>query len=129
MSTYHILGGIAIPRTLIWVDEFDWAAPLRAHEYSITGALVVDVARRLNGRPITLAGEADHGWILRSALSTLYDLVDNTTGPIDLTLADGRTYSVHFAPDDPITATAITRAEIAPVTLPYYVTVRLVTAS
>ena len=128
-STHHTLGGIAVPRTLIWVDEFDWTAPLRAQEYSLTGALVVDVALRQAGRPITLSGEADHGWVRRSALQTLHQLVNTTTGPLSLTLADGRTFSVHFAAGEPITATPITRAELPPTNLPYYVTLRLVTAA
>lgn len=128
-STHHTLGGIAIPRTLIWVDEFDWTAPMRAQEYSLTGALVVDVALRQGGRPITLSGEADHGWVRRSALQTLHQLVNTTTGPLSLMLADGRTFSVHFAAGEPISATPIARAELPPANLPYYVTLRLVTAA
>lgn len=127
-STHHTLGGIAVPRTLIWVDEFDWTAPARAHEYSISGALIVDVATRQAGRPITLSGEADHGWIRRAALQGLWELVNTTTEPLALVLADGRTYSVHFADGEPLQAQAIARAELPPANLPYYVTVRLVTA-
>lgn len=123
------LAGIALPPGMIWADEFDWIAPLRAQEYSLTGALVVDVAVRQAGRPITLSGEADHGWIRRSALQSLYQLVNTTTGPLSLTLADGRAFPVHFAAGEPITATPIARAELPPTNFPYYVTLRLVTAA
>lgn len=124
----HTLGTLDIPRSLVWVDEFQWAAPLRAHEYSITGALIVDVAVRQAGRPITLQGVDDHGWVARSALAELWALVNTSTAPLALTLADGRTFSVRFAPDAPIDATPITRAELPPAGLPYIVTLRLVTA-
>lgn len=124
----HTLGALDIPRSLIWVDEFNWTAPVQAHEYSITGALIVDVATRQAGRPITLQGVDDHGWVARGALVSLWSLVNSTTAALALTLADGRSFSVRFAPDAPIEATPITRAELPPEDLPYVVTLRLVTA-
>lgn len=124
----HTLGALGIPRSLVWVDEFNWAAPARAHEYSITGALIVDVATRQAGRPITLQGVDDHGWVERGDLAALWALVNTTTGPLSLTLADGRAFTVHFAPDAPIEASAIVRAELPAAGLPYIVTLRLVTA-
>ncbi len=124
----HTLAAIDLPRSLLWVDEFDWSAPLRAHEYSITGALIVDQAVRQAGRPITLQGVADHGWVRRDALQQLHALANTAGGPLPLTLADGRTFSVRFAPDDPIRAEQVSRAELPPAHYPYIVTVRLVTA-
>ena len=88
--TTHTLDGLALSAGMIWQDEFDWSPALSAQEYSLTGALVVDVAVRQAGRPFTLSGEADHGWIRRSALQSLYQLVNTSTGPLSLTLADGR---------------------------------------
>lgn len=126
--TTHTLGVIDVPRTLVWTDEFTWTAPVRAHEYSLTGALIVDVAIRQAGRPITLEGTDEHGWVARGALQTLWALVDASTEPLTLTLADGRAFSVRFAPDDPIAARAIARAELPSADLPYIVTLRLVTA-
>lgn len=127
-SKHHILGSLELPRTLIWVDEFDWVAPLRAHEYSLTGALIVDQAVRQAGRPITLEGVANHGWVRRDVLTQLHTLASTAGGPLPLTLADGRTYAVRFAPGDPLQAHAIARAELPPDAFPYYVTLRLVTA-
>ena len=69
MAQVHTLATMSLPRSLVWVDEFQWTAPLRAQEYSITGALIVDVATRQAGRPITLQGVADHGWMTRAALA------------------------------------------------------------
>lgn len=122
----HTLGAVDVPRTLVWVEEFDWTAPVSAHEYSITGALIVDVGVRLAGRPITLQGVADHGWIRRGALQALYALVNSTTGTLPLVLADGRSFTVRFAPESPISATPVARAELPPDNLPYSVTLRLI---
>lgn len=122
----HTLGGIDIPRTLVWVEEFNWVAPVSAHEYSLTGALIVDTAIRQAGRPITLQGIADHGWIRHGALKNLHTLVNATTATLSLVLADGRAFTVRFAPENPIAATPVARAELPPEDLPYAVTLRLV---
>lgn len=127
-TTTHTLGAIAIPSGLIWVDEYNWVAPVRAHEYSITGALIVDEGTRQAGRPITLQGSNDHGWVERNTLDELWQLANTATNTHVLTLADGRTYTVRFAPEDPVSATPIVRAEIPTDRLPYIVTLRLVTA-
>ena len=113
----------------MWVDEFQWTAPLRAQEYSITGALIVDVATRQAGRPITLQGVADHGWMTRAALADLWALANTPeAAPLALTLADGRAFAVRFADGNPIEAEPITRAELPQADLPYVVTLRLITA-
>ena len=124
----HTLATLSLPRSLVWVDEFQWTAPLRAQEYSITGALIVDVATRQAGRPITLQGVADHGWMTRAALQDLWALANTSTAPLALTLADGRAFNVHFADGNPIEAEPITRAELPQADLPYVVTLRLITA-
>ena len=73
MTTHHTLGSVAVPRGMVWVDEFDWVPVERAVTYSLTGALLVDVAPRLAGRPITLAASDDRGWsgMTRDKLITL----------------------------------------------------------
>lgn len=125
----HTLGTLDIPRSLVWVDEYAWSATVRTHEYSLTGALIVDVATRQAGRPITLSGTDDHGWVSRGSVDALWQMVNTATGPMQLSLADGRTFSVLFASDDnPIEAKPITRAELPPADLPYIVTLRLMTA-
>lgn len=54
---------------LIWADEFAWAPVEQTVDRTITGALIVQTATRVAGRPITLAAESDSsGWIARAAL-------------------------------------------------------------
>ncbi|RYE43845.1 MAG: hypothetical protein EOP24_26760 [Hyphomicrobiales bacterium] len=124
-SPFHTLGTVQIPRGLIWIDEFDWMAVAQSQEYGITGALIVDQAMRQAGRPITLQGSDNHGWIRRDVLAQVWELSQQLGGVFPLVLADGRSFEVRFAAEQPLTATAITRAELPPDALPHIATIRL----
>lgn len=125
-TTHHTLGLVQIPRGMVWADEFDWSEVERQAEYSITGALLLDAAVRQAGRPITLQGSDSAGWITRSALQQLQALAQDPDATHALTLADGRTFTVSFAPGTPITATPVARPELPPSHHPYVATVRLI---
>ena len=56
---------------LQWTDEFDWSPVEQATAYSTTGALLVDVAVKQAGQPITLEGTDTNAWITRALCSTL----------------------------------------------------------
>lgn len=57
---------------LRWTDEFAWGRIEQATERSIGGALIVDVAVNIAGRPITLKNPADNAaWMRRAVLSQL----------------------------------------------------------
>ena len=45
---------LALSDRLAWTDEFGWSPVEQSTEYSTTGALLVHVATKLAGRPITL---------------------------------------------------------------------------
>lgn len=55
-----------------WIDEFSWSPIEEAEDRSVTGARIVDIGIRTDGRPITLAPPDDTaGWLNRAALSQL----------------------------------------------------------
>ena len=56
---------------LIWADEFDWSPVKQSTEYSTTGVLLVDVAVKQGGRPITLEGKGTAAWITRELCVSL----------------------------------------------------------
>lgn len=56
---------------LDWQDEFSWSPVEQATSYSTTGALLVDVALKQAGRPITLMGTETAAWVTRALCSTL----------------------------------------------------------
>ena len=56
---------------LDWTDEFSWSPVEQATEYSTTGALLVHVAVKQAGRPITLVGTETAAWISRTLADTI----------------------------------------------------------
>lgn len=56
---------------LQWTDEYEWSPVEQATAYSTTGALLVDVALKQAGRPITLVGAETAAWISRALCDSL----------------------------------------------------------
>jgi hypothetical protein len=80
------------------------------------------------GRPITLQGETDAGWIKRGGLVALQAL--NAADPVGehvLVLADGRSFTVQFAPGLAVEGKPVARPELPVENYPYAATVRLIT--
>lgn len=127
MSTaYHLLATVQIPRGMLWTDEFSWVPVEKSAEYSTTGALLMDVGTKLAGRPITLQAVENQGWFRRGPLQELMALASDPEGVYPFTHADGRTFLVTFAPDDPVSAVPIGRPELPGLDNPYIATVRLI---
>lgn len=94
-----VLDGITLPGDLIWEDEFQWNSIERAVEYTLTGALAIEESVKLAGRPITLVAKSEflgHIWLTRSTIKALYAKASETGKVMNLTLSDGRTFSVRF---------------------------------
>ncbi len=125
-AAYHLLDTLQIPRGMLWIDEFDWVPVEKAMEYSITGALLVDAGTRQAGRPITLQAVDSQGWFRRLNLTALHALASVADATYTFTHADGRVFTVIFAPDTPIQATPIGRPELPSDNNPYVATVRLI---
>ena len=117
---------LGLPEDLFWIDEFSWARVAQETTRSTTGALLVDVAVRQAGRPITLQADSDAGWMQRSALQALYAMAEEPTATYALTLADGRSFEVMFASADPIAAQPVARPELPKQQHPYIVTIKLI---
>lgn len=107
MATEHLLHNVPLPADMVWTDEFGWATVVKSTEYTLTGALIVDSGQRQAGRPITLAGAEDAGWITRATVDALRTLASALPGEYVLALADGRSFNVVFAPDTPLAAQPI----------------------
>lgn len=125
---FHALGALQIPRGMVWSDEFGWNPVEKSLEYSVTGAALIDAGVRLAGRPISLQGEADAGWIARGGLVALQAL--NAADPVGehaLVLADGRSFTVQFAPGLAVEGKPLARPELPVDDYPYVATVRLIT--
>ena len=102
----YTLQGVALPYGLLWADEQDWTPYLQTQAYSLTGALIIERAVKLAGRPVTLTGAADRAWVSQATLDALRALL--LTDPLTLITPDNRTLTVtwnHAGP--PITATPL----------------------
>lgn len=62
----------------------------------------------------------------RGVVAQLYALAGSTSATHTLTLADGRAFTVMFAPDSPFEAKPVGRPELPTATNPYYATLRLI---
>lgn len=80
---------------LQWTDEFGWSPVEQATAYSTTGALLVDVAVKQAGQPITLEGTDTNAWITRALCSTLQAWAALPGIELDLVLR-GTTHRVIF---------------------------------
>lgn len=119
------LDGILLPPALLWADEFNWSPIQSSQEYAVTGALIVDTALRLAGRPVTLEAGDDRAWIDRATLQRLHAL----TLPVDRQMIldqGGRARPVIWRPDAaPISAYPIWPLANPQPDLAYIVTLRL----
>lgn len=118
------LDTLTLPADLLWSDEFDWSPIESAHEYAVTGALVVDTATRLAGRPITLEAADDRAWIRRETLQALHALTTPADRQMLLTIA-GTARNVIWRPGaEPISARPIFPLANPAADLAYVVTLR-----
>ena len=97
MSITLTYGGTTAQLTdrLDWTDEFDWSPVEQATTYSTTGALLVDVAVRQAGRPITLVGTDTRAWISRELCASLQAWAALPSAQLELVLR-GQSYDVIF---------------------------------
>lgn len=89
------LDGLTLPSDLIWFDEYDHSPVKQTITTAVDGSLIVESAAQLAGRPLTLKGGIDYGWIDRATLELLR-LKQAQPGLIMALLHLGITYSLIF---------------------------------
>ena len=93
------LDDLSLPDDLYWEDEFGWTPVTSNLEYSLAGAGIVEVGKKLTGRSITLTAEPNTCLTTRATALALKDLADIPGKVMTLTLWD-RTFQVMFAPGE-----------------------------
>lgn len=95
---------LLLPDDLLWSDEHAWSPVVSTASYLLTGALLIQSATRLAGRPITLVGAPDMAWVSRATVEQLRVwaalALTDSAGRFQLTLSDGRAFTVVFRHDD-----------------------------
>lgn len=85
---------LALPGNLLWADELEWDPLVQSSDYTLSGALVVEEATRLAGRPITYQGGLPWVRVTRTDLLALMALGAPAGVALTLTHHDGRTFRV-----------------------------------
>ena len=118
---------VSLPLDLQWMDEYDWLPIEQTEEYSLTGALIIDIGTRQSGRPITLAGDDETAWVSRTTVDALRAWAATPGQELTLTLPDARTFSVVFRhSDDPaLVATPVVFSAPMEATDHYIITLKL----
>lgn len=97
-----LLQEITLSHDLLWMDEHSWSPVIANQEYSVTGALIIETAVKLAGRPITLqAPDADMAWHKRSTVDLLTLWYATPGQQFLLTLDDTRSFTVVFRHQEP----------------------------
>lgn len=117
---------LALPDDLLWPNEFDWKPADQVTSFTIFGALRVEAAEKLAGRPITLQGGENFGWIDRSGALTLNEWAKLPAQVFTLSYR-GDTYSVVFDQEStPVTARQVYDVSDPEPTDPYTLTLRFI---
>ena len=82
----YMLNSIELPLGLYWDDKYSWSPVSQSVDISLTGALIVQEATQLAGRPITLLGGDDRCWANRSLIDSLYSLLESEGEEMTLNL-------------------------------------------
>lgn len=91
---------LALDPDLLWEDEFAWAATEQTVTRGLTGALIIQTAQRLAGRPITLRNEDERsGWMTRADMAQLQSWADTPGQRMTLSLR-GNSHLVVFRHHD-----------------------------
>lgn len=62
---------LTLPDDLDWTDEHSWSPVVQEANHTLSGALVVETAEKLAGRPITLESADERAWLPYSTVQTL----------------------------------------------------------
>jgi len=90
---------LALDPDLIWTDEHAWQAPEQTAVRTLTGALIVQSAAKVKGRPITLEAGEGHAWMPYTDFAQLAAWAAVPGQVLTLTLR-GQTMSVGFRHHD-----------------------------
>ncbi|MBU1564222.1 MAG: hypothetical protein KJ630_01170 [Proteobacteria bacterium] len=114
------LDTITLPTDLWWEDETDWTPVDQETEYSTTGALLVDLATKQAGRPITLVGDRSTAWVSRTTVLALMALAADP-GLVMTLIIDTRSFQVMFRHEGkPVDAVPVVRISPPAATDFYY---------
>lgn len=98
-----IIDTITMP-DMPWVNEYNWSSRVANTQYASSGALIVEIAQRQAGRSIVLQDDL----LTRELVNELVSHAEETPGEFEITLGDGRSFSVMWDySNQPVSATPL----------------------
>lgn len=92
------LDAISLPDDLQWTDRYAWSPVVQTVGYSLTGAIIIQEAAKQAGREITLVGDEESAWAVKSIVDAIKTKADTVNLVMTLDYF-GTTYSVMFRRD------------------------------
>jgi len=123
-----VINGTTLDHDLIWEDEFKFSPKNAIAERSIDGVMIVQTFDKIDGRPITLTGQSDYGWLKRSTDQTLHALEASGTFSFTVVIR-GVSYTCRFRREESpaLSFDPITNVNSPDADFWYYGTIKLIT--
>jgi hypothetical protein len=123
-----VINGITLDHDSTWEDEFKFSYKEVVADRTLEGEIVTQSYDKIAGRPITLKGDNNHGWLKRSTVLALTALDSSSVFDFDVTIY-GVTYRCRLRKED---SPALEFDPITNVNMPdsnfwYYGTIKLIT--
>jgi len=93
--TQLFLDGVELNPDTLWIDEYDHTPLAQNMGRSLSGALIIETAHKIAGRPITLAGDQNSGWATKAQVDALYAKLP-VTDKLTLIMPNGQGFRVVF---------------------------------
>lgn len=93
------INGITLDHDMAWEDEFKFSPKLGVADRALDGSIVVQTYDKLAGRPVTLVGDTNHGWLKRSTVQALIALENSALFSFDVVIY-GVTHTCRFRRED-----------------------------
>jgi hypothetical protein len=94
-----VLDGVTLGGSLQWTDQFTYTPVAQSTRRTLGGGLAIFSKALLAGRPITLTGTEDSGWITKAMLDSLVARAA-VAGAVYSFNFHGQEFSVVFRHDD-----------------------------
>ena len=90
---------VELPDSVEWTDEFSWSPIEQDVKRPVGGALIINEAAVLGGRPITLQS-GDSVWVERSKIKQLHTWASTAGVDLTVTFADAQSFDVVWRLED-----------------------------
>jgi len=115
------IDGLYLPPGLVWVNKYDWNPVGQSVSVALSGALIIQEAVQLQGRPIKLRGGPKDCWCEKSLIDQLYTKLDSADLEMTLNLNSDGSHTVIWDRNSPMKVSPILPCEFETSDSLYYI--------